>query len=181
MLKLRTLLVVSLVFALFSLCAPVAVFYSETPDSNFRGPMGWLRLHLEQLPFIFLLIWLALLAVAIKKHGRRGLWLLVGLPVVVFWVAIMGAFALYNERIHEEAKAAFEQQKIACKSPNAPPECFVKAGITTGLPPTIRERQQQMEKLRLKWKKEYEEQLKRQGLALPSKAAQPHQPGTTSK
>jgi hypothetical protein len=35
--------------------------------------------------FFFLVLWFALLLYSLKTIGRRGLWLLVGLPLCLFW------------------------------------------------------------------------------------------------
>jgi hypothetical protein len=88
MLKLRTLVLGSFLFALFPFCAPFAFMYSGVSISNYGLVGRWLNLHLEYIPIIWLLIWVTLLVVAIKKHPRRGWWLLAGLPLAGFWVAV---------------------------------------------------------------------------------------------
>jgi len=84
--RLRTLIPVSLLFALFSLCAPSALIYAVIAVFGLESPLThrFLPFIAHYLVFIFLVIWLVFLTAAIKQHGRRGLWLLVGLPLVGF-------------------------------------------------------------------------------------------------
>lgn len=37
-------------------------------------------------------IWLTLLTVSVARHGKQGLWLLVGAPLVMFWPLMFGLF-----------------------------------------------------------------------------------------
>lgn len=38
-----------------------------------------------RLSYSFAMIWFVLQAVAVVRHRWRGLWLLIGLPIVLFW------------------------------------------------------------------------------------------------
>jgi hypothetical protein len=70
--RLRTLIPVSLLFALFSLCAPSALIYAVIAVFGLESPLThrFLPFIAHYLVFIFLVISLMFLAAAIKRHGR---------------------------------------------------------------------------------------------------------------
>jgi hypothetical protein len=67
--------------ALFATSLVVAVVNLEPPTSR----VNWPHLFDQDVGFYLAGIWLLLVAIALVFHGRRGLWLLVGMPVALFF------------------------------------------------------------------------------------------------
>lgn len=46
-----------------------------------------------RMVLLFTICWFVLLSVALFRFGRRGLWLLIGLPFVLYWPLFVWMFA----------------------------------------------------------------------------------------
>ena len=66
---------------LFAISLVVAVVNLEPPTSR----VHWPHLFDQDVGFYLAGIWLLLVAIALVFHGRRGLWLLVGMPFALFF------------------------------------------------------------------------------------------------
>lgn len=79
--QLQRLLFFSLAAALLAFAVPWLTHFAD------RG-----------LSVIFVLLWIGLLITAVVKHRWRGLWLLLGAPLALFWPAVLIIWA--SEPIH---------------------------------------------------------------------------------
>jgi hypothetical protein len=66
---------------LFALSIVVAFANLVPPTSR----VNWPHLFDQDVGFYLAGIWILLVTIAVVFHGRRGLWLLVGMPVALFW------------------------------------------------------------------------------------------------
>ena len=71
------LLIVSIVVALAGFAQPI---FFPWPDSPLRA---------DSRTFLPAGVWVLLLIAGLTIHGKRGLWLLVGAPLALFWPAVL--------------------------------------------------------------------------------------------
>lgn len=58
-----------------AIASPVLPSLTKSVDANWN----------LRFSYFLALIWVAIQVVAVVRHKRRGLWLLIGLPIVLWW------------------------------------------------------------------------------------------------